>query len=186
MLSPQLLAILRTYWRLARPREWLYPGRHESKPIDVQVLHAACRSATKAAGLAKRVTVHTLRHSPHGELDEPRHASSGKRRRHPHHPGAFGPQQPVDNGTLNPRPGFAYLGRYTHRVAIANSRLVAMDETQVRLRWRDYWQDNKNKLMTLDASEFSAASCSTACPTASTASVTTASWPTASGSPSSP
>ena len=63
MLSLQLLAILRTYWRLARPREWLFPGRDESKPIDVQVLHAACRSATKAAGLAKRVTVHTLRHS---------------------------------------------------------------------------------------------------------------------------
>ena len=63
MQSPQLLAILRTYWRLARPREWLFPGRDESKPIDVQVLHAACRSATKAAGLAKRVTVHTLRHS---------------------------------------------------------------------------------------------------------------------------
>ena len=63
MLSPQLLAILRTYWRLARPKEWLFPGRDESKPIDVQVLHAACRSATRAAGLAKRVTVHTLRHS---------------------------------------------------------------------------------------------------------------------------
>ena len=63
MLSPQLLAILRTYWRLARPKEWLFPGRDEGKPIDVQVLHAACRSATRAAGLAKRVTVHTLRHS---------------------------------------------------------------------------------------------------------------------------
>ncbi len=63
MLSPQLLGILRTYWRLARPKEWLFPGRGETKPIDVQVLHAACRSATKAAGLVKRVTVHTLRHS---------------------------------------------------------------------------------------------------------------------------
>jgi site-specific recombinase XerD len=63
MLSAQLLAILRTYWRLARPKVWLFSGRDESKPIDVQVLHAACRSATKAAGLAKRVTVHTLRHS---------------------------------------------------------------------------------------------------------------------------
>jgi site-specific recombinase XerD len=63
MLSPQLLRILRTYWRLARPREWLFPGRDETKPIDVQVLHAACRSATKAAGLTKRVSVHTLRHS---------------------------------------------------------------------------------------------------------------------------
>jgi len=63
MLSAQLLAILRTYWRLARPRHWLFPGRDESKPIDVQVLHSSCRSACAAAGLAKRVTVHTLRHS---------------------------------------------------------------------------------------------------------------------------
>lgn len=62
MLSPQLLGILRTYWRLARPGDWLFPGRG-GKPIDVQVLHAACRSATKAAGLTKKVSVHTLRHS---------------------------------------------------------------------------------------------------------------------------
>ena len=62
MLSPQLLEVLRTYWRLARPEMWLFPGRGD-KPIDVQVLHAACRSATKAAGLTKRVSVHTLRHS---------------------------------------------------------------------------------------------------------------------------
>ena len=63
MLSAQLLGILRTYWRLARPKHWLFPGRDETKPIDVQVLHSACRSACAAAGLAKRVTVHTLRHS---------------------------------------------------------------------------------------------------------------------------
>jgi site-specific recombinase XerD len=63
MLSAQLLGILRTYWRLARPKVWLFPGRNESKPIDVQVLHSACRSARAASGLAKRVTVHTLRHS---------------------------------------------------------------------------------------------------------------------------
>lgn len=63
MLSTQLLGILRTYWRLARPGHWLFPGRDETKPMDVQVLHSACRSACAAAGLAKRVTVHTLRHS---------------------------------------------------------------------------------------------------------------------------
>src|SRR3546814_11418683 len=63
MLSAQLLAILRTYWRLARPERWLFPGCDASKPVDVQVLHAACRSARKAAGLDQRVTVHTLRHS---------------------------------------------------------------------------------------------------------------------------
>ena len=63
MLSAQLLGILRIYWRLARPKYWLFPGRDENKPIDVHVLHAACRSAGAAAGLAKHVTVHTLRHS---------------------------------------------------------------------------------------------------------------------------
>jgi integrase/recombinase XerD len=63
MLSAQLLGILRTYWRLSRSRHWLFPGRDETKPIDVQVLHSACRSACAAAGLTKRVTVHTLRHS---------------------------------------------------------------------------------------------------------------------------
>jgi len=63
MLSTQLLTILRGYWRLTKPRHWLFPGRDESRPIDPQVLHAACRSACKAAGLSKRVTVHTLRHS---------------------------------------------------------------------------------------------------------------------------
>jgi integrase/recombinase XerD len=63
MLSPQLLGILRTYWRLARPTRWLFPGRAETRPIDRQVLYAACRSACTAAGLDKHVTVHTLRHS---------------------------------------------------------------------------------------------------------------------------
>ena len=63
MLSARLLGILRAYWRLARPEHWLFPGREAAKPIDVQVLHAACRSARAAAGLDKRVTVHTLRHS---------------------------------------------------------------------------------------------------------------------------
>ena len=63
MLSAQLLGILRTYWRLARPQLFLFPGRTQDRPIDPTVLHAACRSAVKAAGLAKRVTLHTLRHS---------------------------------------------------------------------------------------------------------------------------
>ena len=63
MLSPQLLGILRTYWRLARPQTFLFPGRDDDHSIDPTVLHAACRSAVKAAGLTKRVTLHTLRHS---------------------------------------------------------------------------------------------------------------------------
>lgn len=63
MLSTQLLTILRTYWRLAHPQDFLFPGRSPDTPITTTCLHAACRSATKAAGLTKRVSVHTLRHS---------------------------------------------------------------------------------------------------------------------------
>jgi integrase/recombinase XerD len=63
MLSPQLLRILRGYWRLTRPKRWLFPGRDEERPLEPTTLHAACRSARTAAGLAKEVTAHTLRHS---------------------------------------------------------------------------------------------------------------------------
>jgi integrase/recombinase XerD len=63
MLSAQLLGILRSYWKLARPAHWLFPGRDGEHPIGPTVLHAACRSACAAAGLSKRVTVHTLGHS---------------------------------------------------------------------------------------------------------------------------
>src|SRR5665648_698005 len=47
-----------------------------------------------------------------------------------------------------------YLGRYTHRVAISNSRILAFDGESVSFAWRDYKDDNKSKVMTLDASEF--------------------------------
>jgi integrase/recombinase XerD len=63
MLSPQLLGILRRYWRLARPARWLFPGRDADHPLHPTVLQGACRSARAAAGLDKRVTMHTLRHS---------------------------------------------------------------------------------------------------------------------------
>ncbi len=48
----------------------------------------------------------------------------------------------------------AYLGRYTHRVAISNSRLIEMTDDHVRFRWRDYRHHDKNKVMTLAADEF--------------------------------
>ena len=64
MLSQPLLGILRSYWRLARPPLFLFPGRAPDKPIEPTTLHAACRSAAAAAGLDKRVSVHVLRHSP--------------------------------------------------------------------------------------------------------------------------
>jgi hypothetical protein len=50
----------------------------------------------------------------------------------------------------------AYLSRYTHRIAIANSRLVAFDGERVTFKWKDYRakSDARYKLMTLDADEF--------------------------------
>jgi len=48
----------------------------------------------------------------------------------------------------------AYLGRYTHRVAIANSRLVSLTDRGVAFRWKDYRHHGKTKLMTLDPDEF--------------------------------
>jgi len=47
-----------------------------------------------------------------------------------------------------------YLGAYTHRVAISNSRLVALSEGNVTFRWRDSAHGNKKRLMTLDVEEF--------------------------------
>jgi len=48
----------------------------------------------------------------------------------------------------------AYLGRYTHRVAISNERLVAVADGRVRFRWRDYADGDRVKVMDLDADEF--------------------------------
>jgi hypothetical protein len=47
-----------------------------------------------------------------------------------------------------------YLGAYTHRVAISNSRLVALAEGNVTFRWRDSAHGNKKRLMTLTVDEF--------------------------------
>ena len=63
MLSPRLLEVLRDYWRIARPKYWLFPGRDKKLPLHPTALHRACREATAAAGLDKSVSVHTLRHS---------------------------------------------------------------------------------------------------------------------------
>jgi hypothetical protein len=50
----------------------------------------------------------------------------------------------------------AYLARYTHRVAITNSRLLALDETHVAFRWKAYrkWGGRKTKVMRLEIGEF--------------------------------
>jgi hypothetical protein len=53
-----------------------------------------------------------------------------------------------------PQQVLGYLGRYTHRVAISNHRLLAFDGERVTFRWRDYAHGNQPRVMTLDAIEF--------------------------------
>jgi integrase/recombinase XerD len=63
MLSEQLLQILREYVRQVRPGEWLFPGIVPARPLTVRSFQKACENASKASGLQKHVSVHTLRHS---------------------------------------------------------------------------------------------------------------------------
>ncbi|WP_246684317.1 IS91 family transposase [Mesorhizobium sp. B2-6-5] len=84
-----------------------------------------------------------------------------------------------------PKQVLSYLGRYTHRVAIANSRLISMENDRVGFRWKDYRHGGRTKVMTLDAHEFIRRFLLHTCPTASTASATTASSPTVIAPPSS-
>jgi hypothetical protein len=53
-----------------------------------------------------------------------------------------------------PRQVLSYLARYTHRVAISNSRILSLSDGKVRFRWKDYRQDGKAKVMALAAGEF--------------------------------
>ncbi len=63
MLSEQLLAILRDYWRRTRPPHWFFPGPDPTYAITTRSLQRALRQAADIAGLDKSVTVHTLPHS---------------------------------------------------------------------------------------------------------------------------
>jgi integrase/recombinase XerD len=63
MLSPRLLEVLRRYWRAARPQHYLFPSWRQQRHLCASSLQLACREAAMRAGIRKRVTVHTLRHS---------------------------------------------------------------------------------------------------------------------------
>lgn len=72
MLSPRLLEVLRCWWRSRclspqapkpTPQDWVFPGFRKGHHMNVESLQTACREAARAAGIGKRVSVHTLRHS---------------------------------------------------------------------------------------------------------------------------
>jgi integrase/recombinase XerD len=63
MLSEHLLALLRAWWKAARPQGWLFPGQNRVNPLTTRQLNRACHAAARMAEIEKRVSLHTLRHS---------------------------------------------------------------------------------------------------------------------------
>jgi integrase/recombinase XerD len=93
MLSSQLLAVLRAYWRETRPAHWLFPGQDDSRPLDPSI---AGRLPHRAGGGEARQAGH--RPYPAPQL---RHSSARSRHRHPHHPGAAWAPRSVDDRPLH-------------------------------------------------------------------------------------
>ena len=88
--------------------------------------------------------------SERGELAVPQREAARVRRRAAYKSWEVYSKPPMGG----PEQVLRYLSRYTHRVAISNSRLVAMADDRVTFRWRDRSDGNQVKLLTLDAVEF--------------------------------
>ena len=63
VLSQRLLEVLRAYWKQQKPMDYLFPGRKAGTHMRPETLQQICRDAAYMAGIEKRVTAHTLRHS---------------------------------------------------------------------------------------------------------------------------
>src|SRR6266516_503323 len=63
MLSPHLLELLRAWCKAGRPQGWLFPGQNRVSPLSTRQFNRACHAAAHMAGIDKRVSPHTLRHS---------------------------------------------------------------------------------------------------------------------------
>jgi integrase/recombinase XerD len=63
MLSPVLLQTLRQYWRHNKPKQWLFPGDKPDQPISDNDIFAVFHNAVRHAGITKKVSPHSLRHS---------------------------------------------------------------------------------------------------------------------------
>jgi site-specific recombinase XerD len=63
MLSPRLLQILRNWWKVQRPRQWLFPGAVPGNHITTDAVEAACKKAHRLCRIPKPITPHSLRHA---------------------------------------------------------------------------------------------------------------------------
>jgi len=63
MLSPRLLEILRSWWRVERPKQWLFPGDIAGQHITKDAVEQACQKARRRCSIPKPITPHSLRHA---------------------------------------------------------------------------------------------------------------------------
>ena len=63
MLSPKLLEILRNWWRVEKPKEWLFPGDIPGAHITRLAVAEACKKANRLCGISKPITPHSMRHA---------------------------------------------------------------------------------------------------------------------------
>jgi site-specific recombinase XerD len=62
LLSPRLLSELRAYWKLGRPRPWLFPGQDRHRPLSIGTAQKVYQRALREAGVKRSGGIHTLRH----------------------------------------------------------------------------------------------------------------------------
>lgn len=129
VLSPHLLEALRVYWKLLRPSVWMFPRQGAAGPVSPDSVRAVFRTARH---LAQPQIFQQL-------LDRLYRTSWVVYAKPP-----FGGVAQV----------YRYLGRYTHRVAISNSRLISLQGDRVRFQYKDYADAQKSKELTLSAEEF--------------------------------
>lgn len=62
LLGERNLEMLRCYWKVYRPQEWLFPGRNASTPVSISAIQRVFKRSLERAGIKKKASVHTLRH----------------------------------------------------------------------------------------------------------------------------
>jgi integrase len=63
MLSPKLLEVLRAWWPVDKPKQWLFPGDRVGRHVTKDSVELACQKARQRCGISKPITPHSLRHS---------------------------------------------------------------------------------------------------------------------------
>ena len=63
ILSEKTLLILREYWKVYRPQDWLFPGKGGQKPLGYKAVSVVFHKYKKQAGITKPVSIHSLRHN---------------------------------------------------------------------------------------------------------------------------